>query len=147
MGEDNPHDRFVRDWLATTSAGAAPDEIERVLERALDAVWTRAHVTLGDVTLTAIADRVLHEAIDAHPWLGAAVVEASGFRLDGAREPRHGATEEQRAGSLQSLLVDFLTVLGNLTADILTPALHGAIAALESESTGVVSADDEDGAT
>jgi len=145
MGEGNAHDAFVRHWLATASAGAAPDEIERLLERALDAAWTRAHVTLGDVTLTAIADRVLHEATEAHPWLGAAVVEATGFRLDGAREPRHGATEEQLASSVQRLLVDFLTVLGNLTADILTPALHGAISAIEAESTGVVSADDEDG--
>lgn len=146
MSEDNHHAAFVESWLASAAGVGGPDLRASLLRTALDAVWARADVTLGDVTLTAIARRVLHGAAERHLWLAAADVAPGGWQLARIQPGRDGAPNvAELAESLQSMLVEFLTVLGNLTADIMTPALHAAIASVEPDSTGVVRADEQDG--
>lgn len=146
MGEENVHHAFVERWLDKAVNGGGPERRVALLRTALDAAWGRADVTLGDVTLTAIARRVLHGAAERHLWLAAADVAPEGWQLASLQPAREGApTAADLAASLQATLVEFLTVLGNLTADILTPALHAAIASVEPESTGIVRADEQDG--
>jgi hypothetical protein len=107
---------------------APPERLLDAFERAFGAMWRRARVTLGDVTLMAILDRVLYNAAGRFPQLSTLEVDASGLRSDKFREHAGSLHGDQLADGIRFILVEFLTVLGNLTAEVLTPALHSELA-------------------
>jgi len=78
------------------------------------------------VTLTAIVERVLHTATEQFPFLASLEVDASGLRCQ-SLQSQVGSSHEQVSAAIQFVLVEFLTVLGNLTAQILTPALRAEL--------------------
>lgn len=116
------HETAVTAWLDRAARGTK-DEIIDAFERGFAALWRRSHVTLGEVTLTAIVERVLHTASAEYPALASIVVDESGLRCEGLRTVADLRGDQVRL-ALQFVLVEFLTVLGELTAEILTPALH-----------------------
>jgi hypothetical protein len=142
------HAAFVEAWLdeaAKSPTSLPPAQLVSLFERAMGALWQRAHVTLGEVSLSAIVGRVLYTASEQYPILSTLKIEGTGIRFD---EFRQGAVEQD--GDLPEVarfvLVEFLTVLGNLTDEILTPALHAELARVALEEPGTLGGDDE-GAT
>lgn len=124
-GDD--HDACVSTWMKRAER-LGPDQRWQLFEHALGVLWQRAHRTLGDVTLVAIVQRVLHDAAQRVPLFGALSVEASGFRCEALREAAGTADPRELAEGMRFVLVEYLTVLGSLTADVLTPALHSELA-------------------
>ena len=121
------HQTFVRTWLDATASGATTDRLLRLFESAFGALWLRAHVTIGDVTLAAITDRVLLDAAERHPLLTNVTVGDSGLRFDVLPENMRTAAAADVYAAMEAVLVGFLSVLGNLTAEILSPGLHSAL--------------------
>jgi hypothetical protein len=103
---------------------SSPELVLQLFETALGALWRRAQVTLGDVTLTAIVDRVLYNAAEKFPLFSSLKVEPSGVRCQELRERAPSLRDSELREGIRFVLVEFLTVLGNLTAEILTPELH-----------------------
>ena len=102
-----------------------------LFEAALDAVWIRTKTTLGEVTLTAIAERVLHNASERFSLLWSLKLEpASGIQCRELRERIGSVEPSELREAIRFVLVELLTVLGNLTAEILTPALHAEISSV-----------------
>jgi hypothetical protein len=125
---ETDHQTCVDGWLEEQARDLAMPQLLALFDRALTAVWQRAQRTLGDVTLRAIMDRVLHTAADSHPVLSSLKLEASGVRSGDLAE--RVRSREELTEAMRFLLAEFLTVLGNLTADILTPALHSELTAV-----------------
>lgn len=124
------HDAHVRAWFGGDHA--SPALLVERFEEGFTRVWDRARPTLGDITLVAIADRVLNDVASRHPALAEVEVDASGLRretLDALLQLDDRAALEDM---LHEVLAELLTVVGRLTAEILTPALHEA---LEVEAT------------
>ena len=73
-----------------------------------------------------IVERVLHVATERFPVLPSLSIDASGLSCP---QPPSDASlpYEQVSEALRFVLVEFLTVLGELTAEILTPALHAEL--------------------
>ena len=120
------HEARVRAWFGGGGPTASPDLVVRRFEEGFARVWERACPTLGDTTLVAITDRVLHDMASKHPALADVQVAASGLRtetLDGLREVDPATLE----AALPEVLSQLLEVVGRLTAEILTPALHAAL--------------------
>lgn len=88
---------------------------------------------LGEVTLTAIADRVLHDASQKLPLFSSLRVEPNGggIRFDELRENGGAMRSTDALEGIRFVLVEFLTVLGNLTAGILTTELHAELSHVE----------------
>lgn len=127
---DEPgHAEFVDAWLQQSEAARLPREaLVDLFERALHGLWMRTSTTLGEVTLTAISDRVLHNAAERLPAFASLRVEPSG-RIH-ARELRDTVASVHHLkllDGMRALLIEFLTVLGNLTAELLTPELHAEL--------------------
>lgn len=99
----------------------------RVFEAAFNTIWRRARITLGEVTLTAIFNRVLHNATEQFPELSALKVASDGINCRELERRLDGLERPALAEGLRYVLVELLTVIGSLTADILTPALHEAL--------------------
>jgi len=132
------HAAFVDAWLERSAAkGMSRDALVDLFEAALHGLWVRTRTTLGEVTLTAIADRVLHNAAERLPVFGSLRVETSG-RIH-ARELRETAASLHHLKLLEGMrfvLVEFLTVLGNLTADLLTAELHDELSQASRSGNG-----------
>jgi hypothetical protein len=126
MVDENDHSACVNSWMERARV-LPPEPLLEAFDAAFGAVWRRAHVTLGDVTLSAIVDRVLLAASEQHPVLGKLEVDATGLRCEELHERAGGLAHDQLAAATRFVLVELLTVLGNLTAEILTPALHSAL--------------------
>jgi hypothetical protein len=122
------HGAHVAAWEARVGRGLAPEQLFLAFEEAFRALWERAHQTLGDVTLIAIVDRVLYTAAEQHPVLSPLSVDGSGLLAEELRARAGSLPPEALALAVRFVLTELLRVLGNLTADILTPALHEALA-------------------
>lgn len=118
------HQQHVDAWVARVAAGAPAHRLAQLLEEATAALWSRAVRTLGDVTLAAIADRVLHQAKRRFPVLGPIVVSVDGISCDPLRRDLRDGCEDELRGALRFVLVELLTVLGSLTGEVLTAPLH-----------------------
>ncbi len=106
--------------------GCSTAELLRAFEAVFAALWQRTRLTLGELTLRPIVERVLHTAKQHYPLLAPFEGTTSAIRCDRlcAQEGlRHGDLAE----AIRFVLTELLTVLSNLTGHILTPALHAEL--------------------
>jgi hypothetical protein len=124
--ERRRHAACVDAWLARSGQDLSPEARLRLFEAALGALWGRSATTLGEVTLTAIGERVLYNASETYPLFSSLKVEPTG----GIRLPERISSmqDSELVEAIRFVLVEFLTVLGHLTAEILTPELHSELA-------------------
>ena len=125
MGE-REHECTVDAWLERVAQGRSVEVLIQAFEGTFAALWERSCLTLGEVTLSAIVERVLHTATEQYPMLASVEVGPTGLRCEGLRS-QAGLRHDEVATAIRFVLVEFLTVLGNLTAQILTPALHAQL--------------------
>lgn len=132
MSPPRTHGAFVDAWIEQAAPGLAARPLVQVFGRAFDALWDRARSTLSEVTLEAVARRVVADASDTHAFLDGIRVKPAGFSFR-TLEKRAGTMEvEELREALRSLLVHFLTLLGTLTGEVLTPTLHDQLLAVRS---------------
>ena len=127
MPERNIHQEAISAWRAGWAGTLAQPALLDLFERALDALWHRAHMSLGEMTLMAIVDRVIHQGGEQYPHLAQLKVETSGVHFG---ELRHSVQELDRVlleESLVFLVYELLRVFGSLTGEILTPGLHAEL--------------------
>ncbi|MDB5097740.1 MAG: hypothetical protein JWM80_2161 [Cyanobacteria bacterium RYN_339] len=116
------HRECVSAFLERAGDRLPPERFLESFVEAFNDVWGRARTTLGDVTLLAIGRRVLHKTVERHPALLGLAVAADGIAL-GTVDPDQ-ADADALVPAARFMLEEFLTVMGRLTAEILTPALH-----------------------
>lgn len=133
MAEEDKHSATVDAWLQHAGEDASVERLLQIFEEGFEAVWRRAHRTLGEVTLTAIADRVLCTASERFPDLSVLRIEHTGLYYGDLRAQVATLDRAQLLPAIRFVLVEFLSVLGALTAEILSPALHAELAKLGSD--------------
>jgi hypothetical protein len=126
--EPGQHAACVDAWLERSGKDLPPEVLLGLFEAALGALWRRTATTLGEVTLTAIAARVLYNASETFPLVSSLKVEPTGgISFRELRERISSVHGSELTEGMRFVLVEFLTVLGNLTAEILTPELHSGL--------------------
>lgn len=128
MGEVDPnpnHREDVRAWFAER-VGVEPsaERSTELLLVGLQAVWSRSRTSLGDVTLAAIYGRVIDTARRDKPILASLdlAVEEGRLVLDVGRAAALDPHATREAA--EHVLTDLLEVLGRLTGEALSAALH-----------------------
>jgi hypothetical protein len=127
MDHRQEHQARVAAWMSQVASGLPSTDLLRLLRGAFEVLWWRARFTLGDVTLAAIVDRVLHTASAQFPVLAPLTVETAGIRFDELNQRIDAVLEDELAEGMSFALAEFLTVLGHLTAELLTPTLYEAL--------------------
>lgn len=140
MPDDNRHREIVDAWAARIARDSPPQQTIDAFEDAFDGLWQRARQTLGDITLIAISDRVLYTASRQFSVLDGVTTGDGGLDLDELREQANEIDGAEVLLAAQFVLIEFLTVLGKLVANILTPALHAELA----KTAGVEAAAEKD---
>lgn len=146
MHEDSSDAVCVDDWLkrvAPNSHSLTTDHLLQLFERALDAVWHEAAESLGEVTLTAIATRVIFMSKERFPGLSGISIKADGISLDDLRERAGTSSAHELREPLRFLLTELLRVLGDLTANVLTPWLQAELSKVAMEEPARADADNE----
>ncbi len=138
MGAENDHHVAVTAWFQRAARGRSVDSLIQAFEAGFGGVWRRSLLVLGEVTLAAILERVLHTAQERFPALAVAEIDGSGLRCQALRA-YPDTQRDQLADATRFVLVEFLTVLGNLTGEILSPALHDELSTVTAVTDGEVS--------
>lgn len=143
LNEETAHAAWVDAWLERTlvSRDVPATKLVSLFERAMGALWRRSQSTLGEITVAAIVDRVLYNAMEKYPALSTLKIEGTRVSFDGLRQGDRIALDVRDA--MRFVLVEFLTVLGNLTDEILTPGLHAELARVELDEVGSPGTDDD----
>lgn len=114
----------VDSWLETAAKpNATPDYLTALWEQVLLLLWRRASLTLGEVTLAVIFDRVLLEVASRHPLAKHIRFGESAPDLLALRAA--GTTAEAAAlrAGVRDFIISYISLLDALTAGILTPVL------------------------
>jgi hypothetical protein len=131
----NPsHAACVDAWLAGVTRDPGLGSVESALdlfEEALSSIWQEAQKTLGEVTLTAIANRVLYVTQDKFPELAGLAVSPEGISVLALRKRLNGLKSTELLEPFRFLLIELLRVLGDLTGDVLTPWLHAELSKVQ----------------
>lgn len=127
LPERGSHSEIVEAWRQGWAGTLPAPILTDTYERALDALWRRAHLSLGEVTLMAIVDRVLYQGIERFPHLAMLRVETSGVHFGELRPTVDALDVALLEESLVFVVVELLRVLGTLTGEILTPGLHAEL--------------------
>jgi hypothetical protein len=126
MADDSVHIKYVSEWMKQAS-GLSADQLAGLFEKAMTALWHRTYSALGDITVAAIVDRVLYNTTEEYPVLGSLTLGPSGVNFAEFREQAGSVSNGHLRKAIQFVIVELLTVVGNLTAEILTPALHAEL--------------------
>lgn len=125
------HDAFVATWMERVATGRSRPQLVELLDLAFNALCASARKTLGEVTLAAIVDRVLYNAAERHPFLADVTFEDSTIRCGKLLQQTDPPDETATKDGLRFAVTEFLTVLGNLTAQILTPTFYAELSKFE----------------
>jgi len=127
------HAAFVDAWLERSAANLPPERLLALFEQAFVALWRRPHTMLGEVTLGAVAERVLYNAAEKYPVLSSLSVAPTGEVQCAELRERISAVEPaQLLAAVRFVLGEFMSVLGNLTAEILTQELRSELSKISS---------------
>lgn len=127
MSDAKDHSQQVAAWMKDVAKGLSSEQLLQLFEQAMGALWNRAHLTLGDVTLSAIMDRVLYNAAERFPPFESLNVESNGIDFQELRERENIFDKGDLAEAIRFVIVASFVVIGNLTGEILTPALHSEL--------------------
>jgi hypothetical protein len=84
-------------------------------------------MTLSDITLFAILDRVLHQSKRKFPSLDGIEINSKVMTFTNLHYNNENDKSSDLLFALRFMLVDLLRVLGRITAEILTVPLHNEL--------------------
>ena len=128
MRDVGHHVSSVDRWLDGVGAGLSSAALVSLFDDAIARLTTRIRATLGEVTLTAIVGRVLRNASDKYPNLSVLEADPSGqVKFSGLTDNCRDIDPADLRHALRFVMIELLTVIGNLTAEILTEDLHSEL--------------------
>lgn len=122
------HITVVDLWLKSLPQSLdAPAYID-AFQSALTAMHAKVNKTLGEITLRAIIDRVVHVCSEEYPFLSLIrILPDGGARCDELRRQVSALLPDELQQGTRHVLIELLTVIGTLTAELLTVELHDAL--------------------
>src|SRR4051812_25826900 len=113
MADDSVHDEYVREWMKR-SAGSSAEELAGLFESAMAALWRRTDSALGGITVAALVDRVLYTATEKYPVLGSLTLDTNGVNFAEFRKQAGSVKNAELREAIEFVIVEVLTVVGNL---------------------------------
>lgn len=121
--QNTTYSRLVQDWENKNTNDMSPIQKVILLEKAVHVIEQRALMTLSRITLEVILDRVLQQSNEKFPVLSEVKLINQQLSFQGLINTSSHKPEEL-IEALRFFLIEFITVLGRITADILTAPLH-----------------------
>jgi circadian clock protein KaiC len=113
---------------------AAVTSLPPLFEAAWSALWRRAEGAVGEVALESIAQLGRSRSVEKYPFLSPLKLESHGVSSNALLESAVALDSRELQEGLRFMLVEFLTVIGDLTDEILTPGLYAELSRIAPES-------------
>lgn len=120
-------------WIRGNAEGLAQVPLVSLFAHAIQAIQDRTVITLSNVTLAAILDRVLYQSQKRFPLLLGMKIQPEGISLEGVLSRAAFQDPAEIKEAFRFFLIELLTILGNLTAGILTNPLFHALSEVTAE--------------
>lgn len=121
------HSGNVHAWLASAQKGLSSQDLIDLFGLGLDSVWTSAEKIISDVTLIAVFDRVAAYGQALYPWVPMIPLKANRPDLASMRAAAASIDRKETLMLIQILLTEYVSILGAMTGETLTPRMHRAL--------------------
>lgn len=135
LNQTQSHVEIVDGWLEQSAKGLPSDALVRLFDDALTELQRRTLLTLSEVTLHAILDRVLYQSQQRYPLLTTLRIEKNGISLGPVKADLELKTPTEITQAFRFLIVELLTILDNLTAGILIEPLYKVLLNIKVSTT------------
>lgn len=132
--QDNAHQELIILWEKQNTKDLSNEQLVQLYGSAFGAIERRCLATLSSVTINVVIDRVLNLGSIKYPFFSLLTIEPSGLSLKGLSQKNNNYTTEELKDGLSYLLVEFLTVIGNITSDVLSESLHKELMKVTSQN-------------
>lgn len=122
--DEQTHKELISLWEEQNTKGLGAGQLIQLYVSAFQAIERRCLATLSSVTLKVVIDRVLHQGTEIYPILSLITLESSGLSFRALIQKNENYKIEELKEALSYFLVEFLTVIGNITSGVLTASLH-----------------------
>ena len=123
----NHHYQRVDQWVENALRKLERDDFLFAFDHAFDCIWQVATLTLGEVTMQAVSERAVYVAMGRFPWLSPLEEDGGGIYLSQVLRSIEDISDKELQQGLRFMLGELLTVLGNLSAEIITSKLHACL--------------------
>lgn len=124
--KEDVHSKFVEDWESRSLKDLSPVEQIQLFESVIRAVERRACVTLSNITLLVILDRILSLGKTNFPVLAEVSLDNNSLCFKALHNNQKFNSDEILIAK-RFILTELLRVLGRITANILTLPLQKEI--------------------
>lgn len=128
------HKELVGLWEEQNTRDLSEEQLLQVYGSAFRAIEQRCLATLSKVTLDVVLDRVLHLGTEKFPFYSDITIESSGFGFKNLTQKNDKYRIEDLRAGLSCLIEEVLTVIGNITSDVMTESLHKELMKVTKES-------------
>lgn len=123
-------------WEIKVTQGLNDSQKAQLFCKAIFAVEERTLKTLSSVTLEVVLDRALHQCKKKYAFMSLVKIESKGLNFNELLNSEHFRNPtENLVEALRSLLIEILTVLGNITGGILSGSLYNELNKVQHDPT------------
>src|SRR5438552_3434923 len=132
--EKTDHAKRVNSWMEEVAKDAPVASLLLLFEAAWSALWRRAENAVGEVALGSIAELVRSKSVERYQFLSPLSLEADGISCKALLESAGSLEKGEVQEGLRFMLVELLTIIGDLTDQVLTPGLYEELSRIALES-------------
>lgn len=134
LNQNSAHQNIVSIWEEKNIKNLSTDQAIHVFGNALQKIEHRCLVTLSSVTVHVVLDRIIHGGIEKYPILKDVTIEVDGLNFKNIFQKKDHYEIKEINNAFRYLLIEFLTVIGSITSEVLTAPLHKELMEVTSES-------------
>jgi hypothetical protein len=118
------HSTTVEEWITSLPPKSGKHKIYGKLEKAFIRIFDKAAVSVSEITLIPVLDRILYNSSEKFPLLSKIKISKDRPDFSDLKKSLKKYDEKEIKTAFHYLLTEFLMVLGYLTGEQLTPLLH-----------------------
>jgi hypothetical protein len=132
--QNSTHKAIVSLWEEKNIKNLRTDQAIQVFGNAIQMIERRCLITLSTVTVYVVLDRIIHQGIEKFPLLIEITIEDGSLNLTKIYQKKNHYELKEINNAFRYLLIELLTVIGNITSEVLSAPLHKELMEVTSES-------------
>lgn len=129
------HAEYVAAWMERAAKDASVTSLLLMFEGAWSSLCRRAESAVGQVVLESISELVLSKSVEQHRFLSPLKLEGNGVSSKLISKSAGAMEKRELQEGLCFMLAELLTVIGDLTDQVLTPGLYDELSRITLGST------------
>lgn len=134
FNQETTHQELVSFWEEKNIKNLSTDQAIQVYGSALQAIEQRCLATLSSVTMQVVLDRIIYQGLEQFPFFKELTLEPAGLNFNNLIQKKDLYDLKDINTAFRYLLIELLTVIGKITSEVLTVALHKELMEVTSES-------------